>query len=306
MSMRQGRILVIRGGAIGDFILTIPVLTALRRQFPDVHLEVLGYPHITGLALAAGLVDEVHPIEAKGLAGFFARGGELDPVMADYFSDFDIILSYLFDPDDIFKTNVALCTPAQFIEGPHRPDETLGIHATETYLKPLERLAIFDADRVPVLKMPVQVRRENRLALHPGSGSETKNWPEQHWRELIERLIGETDRGLLIVGGEAEADRLERLTAGLDQQRWSAAHSLALPDLAGLLQGCVGFVGHDSGITHLAAACGVPCVALWADTVESIWRPQGEHVHVLRHVDGLSRLPVDRVFDAVLELGRRA
>src|SRR5436309_4990067 len=47
-----GKILIIRGGAIGDFILTLPALAALRRQFPDAHLEVLGYPHIAQLAVA--------------------------------------------------------------------------------------------------------------------------------------------------------------------------------------------------------------------------------------------------------------
>ncbi len=76
--MSQGKILVIRGGAIGDFILTLPVLAALRRQFPDTALEVLGYPHIASLAAAGQLVDAVRPIEARPLAGFFARAGDLD------------------------------------------------------------------------------------------------------------------------------------------------------------------------------------------------------------------------------------
>ena len=68
---------MIRGGAIGDFILTLPAIAALRRQFPEAHLEVLGYPHIIQLALAGGLVNRVQSIEARALAGFFARGGEL-------------------------------------------------------------------------------------------------------------------------------------------------------------------------------------------------------------------------------------
>ena len=113
MSAGQGRILVIRGGAIGDFILTLPAITALRRQFPGAHLEVLGYPHIAQLAFAGGLVDRVQPIEARGLAGFFARGGELAPDLADYFSGFDIIISYLYDPDAIFQTNVVSCARGQ-------------------------------------------------------------------------------------------------------------------------------------------------------------------------------------------------
>ena len=49
----MAKILVIRGGAIGDFILTLPVLSALQAQFPQAELEVLGYPHIASLATPA-------------------------------------------------------------------------------------------------------------------------------------------------------------------------------------------------------------------------------------------------------------
>src|SRR5436190_19556236 len=134
---QRGKILVIRGGAIGDFILTLPVLAALRKQFQDARLEVLGYPHIAQLALAGGLADDVKSIEARALAGFFARDGRLDESLAAYFAGFAIIVSYLYDPDGIFQENVACCSKAQFIAGPHRPDEKLALHATEVFLKPL-------------------------------------------------------------------------------------------------------------------------------------------------------------------------
>jgi len=94
----RGKILVIRGGAIGDFILTLPVFAALRRHFPATHLEVLGYPHIAQLSLAGGLVDAVHSIEARPLAGFFARGGELDEHLTNYFAGFAVVISFLYDP----------------------------------------------------------------------------------------------------------------------------------------------------------------------------------------------------------------
>jgi heptosyltransferase-2 len=119
----RGKILVIRGGAIGDFILTLPAISALRQQFPEAYLEVLGYPHIIQLAMAGGLVNEARSIEARALAGFFARNGELEEDLVDYFSEFDLILSYLYDPDEIFKINVSRCSIAQFISGPHRADE---------------------------------------------------------------------------------------------------------------------------------------------------------------------------------------
>src|SRR6185436_14631512 len=103
----RGKILVIRGGAIGDFILTLPAIAALRQQFPEAHLEVLGYPHIAQLAMAGGLVDKVQSIDARALAGFFARNGALAEELADYFSEFNMLISYLFDPDEIFRTNVS-------------------------------------------------------------------------------------------------------------------------------------------------------------------------------------------------------
>ncbi len=298
MKPPRGRILVIRGGAIGDFILTLPALTALRRQFPCAHLEVLGYPHIAQLALAGGLVDRLQAIEARALAGFFADGGTLPAEMGEYFSEFDIILSYLYDPDGVFRANVARVSPAQFIVGPHRPDEQVGEHASRVFLWPLERLAIFEADPVPRLSLPTTGTAavvDTVLAAHPGSGSERKNWPEMKWREFLRQFLADPSHGVLLVGGEAEGDRLERLTPDLPAGRCIVARNLPLAELAARLTACRAFLGHDSGITHLAAALGLPCVTLWADTREDIWRPQGDQVRVLRERLGVKALAVDRV-----------
>ncbi len=312
MSSSGGKILVIRGGAIGDFILTLPAIAALRRQFPGASLEVLGYPHIVQLAVAAGLVDRAMPIEARSLAGFFARGGELSEELADYFSEFDLIVSYLYDPDLIFQTNVRLCSCAQFIAGPHRPDEREALHATKVYLKPLERLAIFDADAVPELRIaraPSLVQPVSDLpddpttatvALHPGSGSSRKNWPEAQWVQLLEWLVHRTRSNLLLVGGEAEGERLQRLAAALPPTRTRVAQNLPLANLASLLAACAGFVGHDSGISHLAAALGVPTLVLWGDTVEAVWRPPNEKAIVLRWPAGLEQLPVAKVAEQIM------
>jgi hypothetical protein len=247
--------------------------------------------------VAGGLVNRVQSIEARALAGFFARGGELSENLADYFSEFDLILSYLYDPDGVFQTNVGLCTGAQFIVGPHRADEAARLHATRVYLQPLERLAIFEADPIPRLLLASRPPSINLLALHPGSGSERKNWPEAKWAELLRLLISSTDFNLLLVGGEAEGERLQRLAAALPPARCQVAQSLPLADLAHRLASCRAFIGHDSGISHLAAAVGLSGVVLWGDTVEEIWRPPSEKVVVLRHSEGLARLPVGAVVE---------
>ena len=292
----RGKILVIRGGAIGDFILTLPALSALRQQFPNIHLEVLGYPHIADLAVAGRLVDRVRAIDSRPLANFFARGGDLSDELREYFSTFDIIISYLYDPDKIFQTNVACCGKAQFIAAPHRPDENVKIHATKVFLQPLERLAIFDADPKPQLNL---VARHSlpaaSLALHPGSGSERKNWPEKKWLDLIAKIIVETHHPILLVGGEADVARIQFLSANLPEGSLEIAENLSLVDLASRLKNCAAFLGHDSGISHLAAALDLPGLILWGDTVEEIWRPESPRMKIIRSAKGLVGISVDEV-----------
>lgn len=307
----MGRILVIRGGAIGDFILTLPVLQAIKANLPGNDLEVLGYPRIAQLAVAGGLAARVQSIESRAVAGFFARNGRLDEAMQEYFSEFDLIISFLYDPDGIFQQNVRRCTAGQFIAGPHRPDESQALHAATCFLKPLERLAIFDAENFPRLNLE---RTENGpashlklalatgawLALHPGSGSEKKNWPEASWRRLLEGLIAESKLNLLIVGGESEGDRLERLAAGLPAERVAIARSLPLPELAQLLALARGFVGHDSGISHLAAAVGLRGLLLWGETNPEIWRPPSLQFELLMNAQGLAAISSEDVQRACL------
>jgi ADP-heptose:LPS heptosyltransferase len=306
MATKRPGFLVIRGGAIGDFILTLPALAALRAQFPQARLTVLGYPHIAQLAVAGGLADEVRPIEARGLASFFNPQAAPPADLADFFASFAVIVSYLYDPDAVFQQGVRRCTRATYIAGPHRPDETQALHATDVFLKPLERLAIFDADPVPRLQLAAGADTSRssrpRLAVHPGSGSESKNWPESRWAELLRHFAGRADLDLLLVGGEAEGDRLQRLARLWPAERLALAQSLPLTELARRLAGCVAFAGHDSGITHLAAALGLAGVALWSDTNEAVWRPRSDRLRLLRHAHGLAALPVGVVAGALDDL----
>ena len=68
------RILVIRGGAIGDFILTLPAITLLRENFPDAEIEILGYEHIVALAHGRFYATAIRSIEYGPMAGFFVPG----------------------------------------------------------------------------------------------------------------------------------------------------------------------------------------------------------------------------------------
>ena len=298
-SVKAPRILVIRGGAIGDFILTLPVLAALRDHFPRADIEVLGYPRVASLALTGGLAKAVHAIESPGLASFFARDGSFDLEWREFFGQFAIVISYLFDPDGIFETNVKSCGPRQFIAAQHRPDEAKSIHASDVFLKPLEQLTIFDGDPVARLELPGLAKRENWLALHPGSGSEGKNWPEQNWRKLVAHLLNHSPLNLLLVGGEAEGAQLQRLAKDLLAERVQIAQHVPLHELAPRLAKCNGYVGHDSGVTHLASALGLPTLVLWGKSDEKIWRPLGEKVRVLNQHSDLAEMTLETVVEGI-------
>src|SRR6267142_6589354 len=135
------RILVIRGGAIGDFILTLPALKVLRDAYPRGHIEILGYKHIAVLAQNRFYAQAVHSIEYGPLARFFARNSELPAELADYFASFNLIVSYLYDPDRIFETNLRQCGVQNLICGPARIVENAG-HAARQLARPIEQLGI--------------------------------------------------------------------------------------------------------------------------------------------------------------------
>ncbi len=299
-------ILVLRGGAVGDFILTIPALALLRRRYPGARIQLLGYPAIASLAEAEGLVDQVLSIEDPALSPLFVRDGRIPTRWRDRFAAQELALSFLYDPEGIVRGQWSRCSPAPWIAGPHRPDEGRSQHAIEVFLEPLRALGIEDAPPWPCLRnlaaKPGSLPDGTWLAIHPGSGSPKKNWPESRWRQLIERLLGRCGVHFLIVGGEAESGRLEPLVAGLPAERVRLLENRPLVEVARHLAACGGFVGHDSGITHLAAALGLPVLALWGPSNASVWRPWGDRIQVLRRPGGIQSLTVAEVEAAVINL----
>lgn len=287
---------------MGEFVLTLPVFAALRAQFPGVAIEVLGYPRIAELAKAAGLVDGVRSIETRAAAGFFTRNAAaLDEDLGNYFAKFSVIFSYLFDPDGFFQMNVGRVSTAQFIQGRARPDEGASLHASETFLKPLERLAIFEADAVPrlTLALPERNGASARIAIHPNPETGARAWPEAKWRNLALAITAKTAYRVVLVGDESQARVLKGIAAELPAGRASMVSSGRSGELAGELGGCSAFVGHDSGVSHLAAALGVPCVAVWGNSNAAIGQPRGPHVTVLRNRAGAIGVTQEEVLSAL-------
>jgi heptosyltransferase-2 len=311
------RILVIRGGAIGDFILTLPGLKALRANYPKAHIEILGYAHIAALAEKRFYADAIRSIEYGALSRFFARGADLPDELMAYFSNFDLIISYLFDPDRIFQTNLERAGADTIVVGPSKLNvenhaaiqlarpmmEDLGLEVASTgaeVFPSLEDLreahAFLDTSARPI------------LALHPGSGSQSKNWPVHRWRELAQSLLADESfaGSLLIVSGEADEEQATVFRPFGGNSRVRFARHLRLPMLAAVLAQTI-FVGHDSGISHLAAAAGAKCLLLFGPTDPAIWAPMNEGVEVIRARGGdLETLSAGEILCAVKKGMQRA
>jgi len=306
------RILVIRGGAIGDFILTLPALKALRDARPQAHIEILGYKHIAVLAENRFYAQAVNSIESGSLARFFARNSDLPAELADYFASFDLIVSYLYDPDRIFETNLRRCGVENLICGPARIVENAG-HATWQLARPIEELGIKVADLAERIFPSMEDREFAReflasvpqpmIAIHPGSGSHKKNWPLENWIALFSQGSRFTDlERVLVISGEADEAQTEQLEREWKNRDVRFARNLPLPYLAAVLERSI-FIGHDSGISHLAAGAGANCILLFGPTDPDVWAPKNENVRVLRAPSGkLDDLQIDTVEAALAGL----
>jgi heptosyltransferase-2 len=299
------RILVIRGGALGDFILTLPAIRLLRDSFPAAHLEILGYPHIASLAELSGWADATRSIEYGPLSGFFTPNGELATDLVRYFAGFEQIVSYLFDPDQVFATNLRRAGVRRLIVGSSKMNDQE--HAARQLARPLEQLALYLEAPAAIVRLD-EARKidRQRIAIHPGSGSSRKNWPPERLIALARWLLAEEcGLRLLLVGGEADEEVLSQMARSLPRERVELARDLPLPALANQLQNCALFVGHDSGVSHLAAAVGTPSLLLFGPTDPAVWAPQNPQVRILRTSDlTMAGIAVKEVTAALIDLRR--
>jgi heptosyltransferase-3 len=294
--MLMNRVLVVRGGAIGDFILTLPALKALRDAYPDARIEILGYKHIAVLAENRFYAQAVRSIEYGPLSRFFAKNSELPAESADYFATFDLIISYLYDPDGIFESNLRRCGVKNLLFGPAKIAETSD-HAAWQLARPIEELGIRVVDLTEKIFLSEEDRQFGReflqtpsqpiIASHPGSGSKEKNWPLQNWIELFSREHWHVEKrpSLIVISGEADKAQTAQLEHTWKDQNIRFAKNLPLPHLAAVLEHSI-FIGHDSGISHLAAAAGANCILLFGPTDPNVWAPRNENVQVFAAESG--------------------
>lgn len=286
------KILVLRGGALGDFIVTLPALAALRQRWPDAQIELAGNASAAQLARARGLLDAVHSQHEARWGALFGAGA-LPREFAAWLAAFDLVVNFWPDADRDLSRRFPLRAGQIFLSASALPAQA---PAASHYCEPLRALGIECGKSFFRLAEPALAPVRRGVAIHPGSGSPTKNWPADNWLALISKL----PLPVSLVLGETE---MEQWTSRSLPARVTPLLNLSLEDLAMHLASCRLFLGHDSGISHLAAACGVPGILLFGPTDPAMWAPPAAHVRVLRRgatLAAISLADVEREIASVL------
>ena len=312
------RILFIRGGALGDFIVTLPTMRLVRERWPSAHIEVLGHPRLAEVAVRRYYLDATRSVDHKPLSAFFTPRAVLDPDWMDYFEEFDLVLSYFYDPDGLFLHNLERCRPGQILCHPPRVADDYSRPASRHFAGILEPLGLaLGNDAASQLFLSAQDAAGAKaflnglapgtrlIAIHAGSGSESKNWPKESWASLGRRLVAAVpNSALLLIEGEADAEPTQFLLDAWKDLPHLRARWLPLPILGAVLREATLFLGHDSGVTHLAAAArnDLPILALFGPTDPVVWAPPRNGVRVLRATTAISSLSIDEVFHAAMKV----
>lgn len=233
------RRLLIRPGAIGDVIVSLPALEVAAQQaaYSEVWVPGVTVPLVT-------FANRVRSIAGTGLD--LLELGLAPSALVDRLRGFDSIYSWYGTARPDFRAAVS-DLPVRFF--PALPGDS-GQHAVDYYLTQV------GAEKGDRPRFPVDRRKGAFVAVHPFSGSARKNWPIERFAELARRVNGQWCEGP--EPGRYRFDDLGELA------RW--------------LAGAAVYVGNDSGITHLAAAVGTPVVVLFGPSNADVWQPRGPYV----------------------------
>ena len=288
------QVLVIRPGALGDVILTLPALQALQEAWPDAVTEMMGRPAVLEWLLGRSVVQRVQSFDRSELATLFAEGAGPGLWLRRYLKGFGLLLSYVGPAAQSFARNLARLAPGHVITWDPRPPPGMRRHLSEYLQTPLQQLGVPTSAQPPRVRPTVEDEQgaaawwsEQRLinqrvaAIHPGSGSPAKNWPAERFAELAQHLQHEHGLHPLVLGASVDESVVGMVVRDLADQPHTVLHNAPLSSLAAILVRCSIYIGNDSGISHLAAAVGVPTVALFGPSDPAVWAPRGPSVRVV-------------------------
>ncbi len=277
---------VIHSGGLGDFILSLRLAEALRRNGAG-HITYLGRGAYRGLAARCEFIDAYRDIETGGFHGLFSAEGELPRTVREVFAGVDLVLN-LLGGGPVTRRRLCELGVGRVVEIDTRPRLDWKDHVSEQWLGDLEAAGLGGRAGPPALRFDrrdsadssgMAAAAARRVILHPGSGAPGKCWPLDRFLALGERISTDGWAHEFMLGpaelerfGSEEISKLERqCPVAFEEDLCAAAQRLADAQL---------FVGNDSGVAHLAAAAGVCVVAVFGPTPPQTWRPLGTRAAV--------------------------
>ena len=300
------KILVIHPGSLGDVILSLPSLHALRQAYPMARLDGMGNPSIFELLKERFYITDVISIDRADVSSCLT--GQSDPAspLPCALREYAFVVNWLGDQDGEFSCPLHRLGVRKIFSSRPISHETAHQHRTQIFLDALAPLGIpnpFTRPRLfPSLEdkrlgqqalawAGVSLKEQPILAIHPGSGGVLKCWDLSRFiavSHCVQEQLG--FRPLFILGPADQAISQSLKNSWGDDL--SILECVPLPVLAGALTWCSGYLGNDSGVTHLAAALDIPTVAIFGPTHPDLWAPIGHGVTILskrkegRHVGG--------------------
>jgi heptosyltransferase-3 len=275
----QPRILVVALRRLGDVLLTTPLIRSLRRAWPDAIIDVLVF------AGTGGILDGNPDISTIITMPERARARTSFALLRRLWRTYDLAISTQSgDRPTLFawgagKHSVGFVGASGFAARMKRAalDDTVtvtpGIHRVPEMLRLAEALDIPGvSDIVAPRALPAPKPDRPYVVVHAAPMYRYKRWTTAGWRELAAAISA---RGLVVMAttgpGEAEHRYLDEVFAGEASVR--RVDPLLWGELADLIADASAYVGPDTSVTHLAAATGVPTVALYGPTDPRLWGP---------------------------------
>ncbi len=290
-------VLIIHPGTLGDVLLALNAIRSIRDRLPGHECILLARGEIGRFLVEYGVIDRVIAMEGPVFSELLEESPRRDQEFTDIFSRYTHAVAWVHDSGGRLSENLqrvgirhrCVVSPhAHSLQALHQSDrfcETLELGMSDTSGKTFLPPGRPQPDE-PLLKMPIHsfLTKQSKpvIMIHPGSGSRHKCLSPERLSLIIKRLAGGDDRTVLICQGPADERRVTALTPYLDQVSYKIIKDIDLPEMARVLRQTDVFLGHDSGITHLAATLGIPTVALFGPTDPQRWSPKGDHVVVIQ------------------------
>jgi ADP-heptose:LPS heptosyltransferase len=292
----------IHPGALGDVLLAVPALRALRAGAAP--LTLAAQPRIGALLVALGVVDRAVAFDTLGLDTLFGDGPlAADAPLARHLAGAARVVCWFGARDAHFTRRLRALAPAAVVAPATTTAMPVWTHLAATtggsgdctpiVCPPALRAAARDA-----LHAAGWDDRQRLVVVHAGAGGVAKRWPAGGFVDVVRAV----DRALVIHEGPADGDAVHDLLARLGRPVLHLTDP-PLPVLAGVLALACAYLGNDSGISHLAAAMGTPSVVLFTPAAQP-WTPWSGTARCLTvttsEVVDAEREAVTAALDAVL------